>query len=262
MKKAYKILIALGICLVVAVIVFLLSLDSIVKAGIEKVGSIALGTDTTVKSAHIGLTSGSAEITNLVIANPSGFPEGNLLELGRVKAGLRVGSLMGDTIEVNEITVEKPVLRLAQSGTKTNLKVVLDNASGGGEATPKESKGESSAGKKFAIKRISITGGELEYRVGNGPPVKVPLPDIVMEDVSNDDGTPLMLADVFAKVLGAMGKSAVTNVKDLPGDLAGALKGVGATAVTGVKETVGGVEDAVKGIGGLFKKPEETKTSQ
>ena len=262
MKRAYKILIAVGICLAVAVVVFLLSLDSIVKAGIEKGGSIALGTETTVASAHIGLGDGSAEINNLVIANPSDFAEGNLLELGRVKVGLRVGSLMSDTVEVSEITVEKPVLRLVQSGMKTNLKVVLDNASGGSESTTKESAKDTGGGKKFAIAKISITGAELEYRIGNGPPVRVPLPDIVMEDVSNKDGSPLLLADVFAKVLGAMGKSAVSNVKDLPGDLAGALKGVGATAVTGVKNSVEGVGDAVKGIGSLFKKPEETKESQ
>ena len=81
----------------------------------------------------------------------------------------------------------------------------------------------------------------------------VALPDIKMEHVKNADGSPLMLADIFAQVLSSIGVSAFKNVKGLPSDVmqgfgntmgsAVNLLGQGAGTVTGL------LGDGIKGLG-------------
>jgi hypothetical protein len=272
MKRIWKILIAIGVFLVVALIVLLLSLNGLVKAGVEKGATAVLGADTTLDAAKIGITSGSAELDGLIIANPKDYEPGNLLELGRIQIGLRVGSLLSDTVVVDRIVLESPVLKLKQKGLDSNLKTILRNAGGTGATAPapeaKPAK-PASQGKKFKIGLIKITGAKLEYAMGSAPAVTMPLPDIELKDISNADGTPVLLKDVLAQIFTAMAKSAATSLKGLvPSDVTGALDGAAKFGVEGVAkavegagavvkgagEAVKGVGEAVKGIGSLLEK--------
>jgi|GEM_PF-2135495 len=259
MRRVWTILIIVAVCLVVAAVVLVLSLDGIARTAIESQAGAALGTRVAVTNVHIGVVNGSAEIKGLEIANPAGYPAANLLELGRAKVALRIGSLLGDTVQVKEITLEAPVLHLAQQGLKTNLQAVLDNAAGaGGES---EKKPAAKAGKKFKIDRISISGAKFEYKIGSVPSVLVPLPDVELKNITNADGSPVMIKDVIVQVLAAMAKSAAGAAADLPGDVKGALEGAGKIGAEGVKKAVEGVGGVVKGIGSVFKK-EDAKGSK
>ena len=271
-KRIWKILIAVGVCLVVVAIVFLLSLDSLVKAGVEKGATTVLGADTTLQTAKIGITSGSAELNGLVIANPKDYEPGNFLELGRIDVGLSIGSLLSDTVVVDRIVLESPVLKLKQKGLDSNLRTILRNTGGAGAAAPAaEAKPAQPAakGKKFKIGLIKITGAKLEYAIGSVPAPPMPLPDIELKDISNADGTPVLFKDVLVQIFSAMAKSAATSLKGiLPADVTGALdgaaklglEGVGkavegaGSVVKGAGEAVKGVGDAVKGIGSLLEK--------
>lgn len=255
MKRVWKIVITLAICLVVAAIVLMLSLDSLVLTAMEKVGTAVLGAETTVKSVSISIVGGSAEIKGLTIANPEGYGDGNLLELGRIKVALKPASLLGSTVVVSEITVEAPVVKLKQQGLETNLGVVMKNASGEGEAKPAEKKEKAPAkGKQFKVAVITVKDAQVEYALGGAPAAKIPLPDIQMRDISNADGSPLMLKDIVVQVMAEMTKNVGNAIGgEIKEGLTSATK-AGAEAAKKAVEGVGGAaKKAAEGVGSLFK---------
>jgi hypothetical protein len=131
------------------------------------------------------------------------------------------------------------------------------------DASSDEQEASSGGGKQFRIGLIRITNARFEYSVGGAPAVKVPLPDIEIKDLSNEDGSPLMLADVISQVLSSMAASAAGSAAvDMPDAIGGSLKSIGAGGKAAVEETLGAASDAVKGVGGLLsgltgKKDEE-----
>jgi len=239
--------------LAVALIVFMLSLNGLVRAAMEKVGTAVLGAQVTVKSVGVSMARGSADIRELVIANPQGYGDGNLLELGGIKVALKAGSLLSDTVEVSEVIVDAPTLKLRQQGLDSNLQAVLKNAGGEEEKRPGEKKA-AGKGKKFKVGLIRVTRGQLEYALGAAPAVRVPLPDIELKDISNADGSPVMLKDIFVQVLSQMAKSAAGALKGIvPEDVTKALDGAADAGAKAVKKTVEGAKDAIKGVGPLIK---------
>jgi len=256
MKTRWKVLIGIAVALVVIVVAVILSLDSIVKVGIEKGGTAALGANTTVKSAGISVLGGSAEIKGLAVANPEGFGSGDFLDLGRAAIIMRVRSLLSSTVEVESIILEQPVLKLKQEGLKSNLSVILANAKGKPAEGAKPAPGAKAkpSGRSFKIGLIKITGAKFEYSLGGMPAAPLPLPDIELKDLSNADGTPLLLGDVFRQIIEAMAKSAVqVGGKILPDAIKGPMSDVLKGGAQVIKGGVEGAEGAVKGIGGLIK---------
>ena len=275
MRKVWKILIGVVVCLVVLVAVLLLSIDSIVKTALEKGASAILQAETTVKAVDVGMASGSAKIEGLKIANPKDYLPGDFFELGKIDVGLKVSSLLSDTVQVDRIVIEAPVIRLKQRGFESNLQAILRAASGEGaapaEGAPaKEAPKAEAKGKKFKIGVIEITDAQIEYRIGEAPAVRAPLPYIKLTELSNADGSPMMLKDVIFQIFSAMAKSAGSALKGLPGDVKGALGSAAGVGEVGVKKAVEGTTQAVKGAGeavkgagdalkGLFKKDEKTE---
>ncbi len=265
MKRIWKILIVVGAVLVVALIVVLLSLDRLAKAGLEKGGTMVLGTPTTARGLDLALLGGGLTLEGFAVRNPEGYGEGDLIKLETADVALRIGSLLTDTVEVKQIILKGPVLRIVSKGLNTNLSVVLDHAKqfgGGGEEPAEEEEGP---GKKFRVGLVRITGAQFEYAAAGAPAVKVPLPDIELKNLSDEQGHPVLLADLFSQILRAMAKSAV-ELKDirLPSEVTDSLKGVAAGGKKAVEDAVKAGEglvksgeEAVKGIGGEKESQEE-----
>jgi len=252
MKRRWKILIAIGAVLVVAVIAVLLSLNAIAKTAIEKGGTMVLGTKTSVGGVSLSIFGGSAEVKGLVIANPEGYGDGNVLELGRAYVKLKPASLLSDAVEVDEITIEAPVLKLRQQGLKSNLGALLDNLDKGAPDQKKES--ASSSSKKFKVGKMKLTDAKLEYSLMGAPSARMPLPDIKIDQVSTADNPVMTLGSIIKQVVVSMAQAAArTGGKIVPDDVNNALGNIFSGAKTGVEKTVKGLDGTVKGIGGLFK---------
>ena len=83
------------VAVIVGVGVFLYnSIDSIVKAGIEKYGSEITGTRVSVGSVDISLKSGRGTIRNVVVHNPKGFSSAHVFSLGEITVDLDVTALV------------------------------------------------------------------------------------------------------------------------------------------------------------------------
>ena len=73
MKKLIKLVAVLLILLVLATVAVALYIDTIAKTAIERGATYALGVETTLGSADVGLLSGTFSMGDLTVANPAGF---------------------------------------------------------------------------------------------------------------------------------------------------------------------------------------------
>lgn len=127
MKKKY---IFLGILAIVCVGAYYLtpSLETIVKQVVHKYGSQITGTEVNLQGFNLSLTNGEGSIKGLTVANPTNYKSPNLLDLGGVSVKVDLKSLASDTIVINEIKVDKPVLTYEMlSLTQNNIKQLQDN---------------------------------------------------------------------------------------------------------------------------------------
>ncbi len=253
--------------LVAGAVAAALALNSLAKAALEKGATAALGSKTTVGRLDLRLFGGSLQLEGLDVSNPKGFPEASLFRLASAQVVLDIPSLLSNTVEVREIVLNGPVLDLYQKGLDTNLAVVLKNARAkgpsGGHKPEQPTAGTAAAkpGKGFKIGLIKITNARLEYRLPGASSVKLDLPDIELKNLSDKNGQPLLLADVFSQIL----KSMAAAAGRLPGNLAppaikDALSPVVSGTGKGVEKSLKIAGEAlketgksIKGVGNLFK---------
>src|ERR1043165_5708931 len=132
MKKIKKILLvaiiavlALGIA---GVIIVGLSLDKIVKKGIETVAPMLTQTPVTVDHVNLSILSGAAGIHGLIVGNPQGYKSTNAISLGKAAVSISPGSLLSDKIVVRSVEVIAPEVTLEGNPFgENNLQKILDS---------------------------------------------------------------------------------------------------------------------------------------
>ena len=112
----------------VCVVLFLLALGGIflfiepaVVAVVEKGGTHALGVDTRLASANIGIFSGEFGLTGLSIDNPPGFEAEHFLDLAETAVDVEMGSLTSDKIVIPRILVSGVTLVLERNANEIGL---------------------------------------------------------------------------------------------------------------------------------------------
>jgi hypothetical protein len=270
--KPVKILIGLAALLVVlvlgGVLVGFTMIDSLVRKGVEKGGTYALGVPTELASADVGVFGGTVALAGLRIANPEGFKGDAFLTLGDGGLAVSLGTLRQDVVEVPSLSLTNIDLHLERAGEQANYQVILDNLKrfeSGDAPTPKEGEG----GKRFIIRKVEIRdvaahiqliplGGELST-------IEVVVPEVILTDVGADN--PLKLGELMNVVTQALLSTIAANANGaLPEDLAreltdrlgqlDALKaqgiGVAADFGEGLEKVVGDLKDLqgqIEGIG-------------
>ncbi|MFH1626093.1 MAG: hypothetical protein ABID54_13200, partial [Pseudomonadota bacterium] len=119
-----------GVLLLLVVIglyFFFTSLDSIVKAAIERIGSSATQAQVRVKAVNIELTSGRVTLRGLTVGNPSGFKTQRALSLGEISLQVDVGSVTKNTIVIKEIVVTAPEVTYEIGSQGSNIEALRRN---------------------------------------------------------------------------------------------------------------------------------------
>src|SRR5580700_3015394 len=99
MKKIIvRLLIALLVLIVLAVLAVGLFLDDAVKRGVETVGPRLAKVDIQLKSVKLSLLSGSGKIKGLEVGNPEGYKTASAIKIDTVALALNPGSLFSDKI--------------------------------------------------------------------------------------------------------------------------------------------------------------------
>ncbi len=253
MKKKYIFLGALVI-IIGAAYYLTPSLESIVKTLVNKYGSEITGTEVKLEGFNLSLTNGEGSISGLTVANPKNYKSPYIISLGGVSVKVDLKSLTTDTIIINEIKVDKPVITYEMlSLTQNNIKQLLDNINKNTASAEKSeadaAKAETNdkaAGKKVVIKLVSINEGELQAVTplqSEKSSLDVKLPSIQLKDIGADKKEGESIAGSISKILSKiLNTASQTVVKSGLGD----LKNVAQESMDSV---VGGVKDKVKNLG-------------
>ena len=260
-----KILIGLGVLVViVAVGVFVLlgSLNDIVKAAVEKIGSDLTQTKVTLSDVNIEETSGKGTLRGFRVTNPDGFSDDDAFKFDEVSVTIDATSILSDPVIIKEIVVIGPEIIYEFGDSGTNLDRLNKNVQSKVGPGSSSSGGSSSEGRKFIIENLFLRNGKVAVQAPLlDEKISVPLPTIHLTDIGKEGrgATPGDIADQTMEAILAGASKAVSNAKiDIgaltksAGDAAKgaqeALEKAGSDAAEGASDAVESAGDAVKGI--------------
>ncbi len=254
MKKILRLVLVLVILLIAAAGVGFLYIDSIAKHGIEKGGTYALGVQTTLDSADVGVFDGTFAMSGLKVANPAGFKSDAFMSLGEGGVSVSFGSLRQEVVELPTLTLSTLTVNLENKDGKANYQTIMDNLKRFESTEPAEE------GKRFVIREVLIRDVTINVEVlplgGALSTVTVPIKEISMKNVgeSGVGKSGLTLGELAGLIVKTVFAAAIQNGKNLiPGDVLNGL-GEGLKGLEGlgnVAVSVGG--EAMKQVDSLFK---------
>lgn len=255
MKKLIRIGIFGVIVLVIIGVIVAMSLESIIKKGVETVGPKITKVDIKLDGVSLSALTGSGAIKGLVVGNPEGYKAATAIKVGSASLQVVPKSLLSNKIVVHSINVQAPEITLEGGLKDNNLTKILANVQefagtsdkAGGKGTE-----DKSASKKLQVDEFVVSGAKVTVALSmlGGKPLSVTLPDITLKDLgTGTDGiTPgELMSKVFSEVVDKTLTTVASSVGKLGKEAVGAAGDVGKGAVDGVKS-------ATKGIGDLFKK--------
>ncbi len=268
MKTVRKILrivllaiVALIVCIVVLIHFFG---NSLLKTGIETAASKTLSVPVNIDDMDFSILGAKVGFQGLIIDNPPGYKHEKLLEVGNARIAVSTGSLLKDTVNIKEITLDNVNVVLEQRGvTSNNLQDII-------KAIPKSEEPEDEtkkAGKKLHIDKLELTNIVVQAKLlpvpGKADTVTLKLDPIVMTDLGSDDK--LDVAKLTGKILLAITTGVAKqgagllpeSVTDALGTTLGITADLGKAAVEGGAKILEGGADAgkgiIEGVQGLFK---------
>ncbi len=259
-----KIVLCILILLVVLVALCLVFIDPIAKNALEKGAPLVLGTNASVERIHIEPFNGRVEITNLIIDNPSeSYSSDYAIKLGDVVADIKVGSVFGDKIHIEDLTLKEVDVVYETTVINSNLQDILDNVKKLASKEEEEEKEEKEEGKEKKEKTLQVDKIEME-NVGvtvqakgaaAGLPIHVSIDPMGPLGEDEEGITPVGLT---LRILGAIVTTAiksaggsVTEAASVIGDAtADAAAGAAAAAVDAASGAVDAATGAIKGLFG------------
>ena len=184
------------------------SLNDIVKATVEKVGSDVTGTEVTLDKVEISLTAGQGSLFGFRMTNPEGFQSEQAFRFDEVTIKLDVTTVASDPVVIKEVVVLNPEITYEIVAEETNVEVIEENveAYAGDEDGDGGDEGE---GPNIVIENLYLRGGKVKVLASQftDEEMSVDLPDIHLTDIGRDDrgATPAAIAkEVMGSLLGSM----------------------------------------------------------
>ena len=266
MKKIIlRVVVALAVLLVVAIVAIGLFLDTGIKRAVETFGPKITQVSVKLDKVSLSLLSGTGGIQGLVVGNPEGYKTPQAISVGNASLALRPGSLLSDKIVIKSIKVDAPEITLEAGLNGSNLGQILANVEQATRGTntnapAAESKpasaSEAPGGKKLEVDEFIISNAKLNLSLTGlgGKSATLSLPTIQLanlgqgpEGITGAELTKLVLNAIYD----AARKAATDSGNDI-GKMAEQLKG---NLLKGVdKGTVEDVNKLGKSIGDLLKK--------
>ena len=206
--------------LLIGFLILTLTIDSIVKSGIESVGSEMTETSVTVDRVSISPFSGSGTISGFRVKNPEGYEREFALEVDDFTIEVDIKSLFSDEVIVRKIEITSPSIYVEQKMPENNLRTILRsiNAKSSGETTEKS----------LVIEHFLMTDGraDLYTQVGGERSASVEIAEIELSDLGRGGGRQAV-EDVIQEIaqrvversLRAAAQSGVEQIQDAIRDL-------------------------------------------
>lgn len=223
MKRILYVLLGIAVVAGIATLAAGLYADRIARVAIERGGTYALGVETTLDSARLGLMSGRFGLSGLTVANPEGFGAPSFLTLKRGEAA--VGSLRDDPIVIERIELEGVGVTLERGRGGTNYAVILRNLErlSGGPPDPQAETAESTG---VVVRELVIRDVGASVRLLPGADLTrldVEIPEIRLTDLGARTPGGMELAELTGVVTRAILTAVARRSGALPGDMAGEL---------------------------------------
>lgn len=220
MKKGLKIvlfvLIGVVVLLVLVVGIIAANLNSIVKVGVEKGGTMVLKVDTTLDKASISLLAGSLGLDGLRLGSPQGFSAEHMFSLGHASTDVDIASLKTDNIRIEEVVVDGAEITLEFSKFKSNYGTLLEQLESDTKEEEKAEEPKDAASEKtFQVDRIVFKNSKIH--IAGIPAVKkatVPLLSVEIKGLGAE-GKGITARQMVYKIMSALLKSTVVAVKDV-----------------------------------------------
>ncbi len=250
-----KILIGVGVLVVIVAVglFFLLgSLDSIVKAAVEKIGSDLTQTKVTLNDVKIEKTSGKGVLRGFRVTNPTGFSDDDAFRFDEVSVTIDATTILSDPVIIKEIVILGPqvVYEFGESGSNLDrLNENVQSKTGSGSSGG----GSSSEGPKFIIENLYLRDGKVAVQAPLlEDKISLALPTIHLTDIGKEGrgATPGDIADQTMEAILAGASRAVSSANIDVGALTQSA-GEAAKEAQKVLEKAGG--DAGEKVKGILK---------
>lgn len=267
--------ILLGVLIVIAVVLcgLLIFLDSVVKTGIQTVGSAVTKCDVKVEHVSISILRGKVELGELVVGNPSGYKTDSAFKLGKIHVSMNPLSLFtGKRTYIKDIIIDGPEITYEwnplelTSNIGTIQKNVQSMLPAKDEKAEEEKKKEKKEGRPVEISHVTVSGGTIRISAtfAGGMAVPIPLPTITLNDIGKEkeitppEATATVLDEVCTSVV-TQAKSTTQSVGDSAEQLSKSAKALGNSAVEMGKSLWKSIKDKTAEIkeGKAEGKPEE-----
>jgi hypothetical protein len=201
--KFLLLIVGLGI---VAIIVVSMSLNGLVKSGVETMGPKMMGVPVTLGEVDISLLSGGTEmrasLNELIIKNPEEYETDYAFSLPSIRIRVNRNSVLTDTIIVEEILIDGPAITFEgsllgsnlgdiQGNLTRNTRPVSNHEGKEEEKNDKHEEGdEPEPEKKVHIKKVTIKNATINLSLFSGKidPIQLTLPDFELHDIGKESG--------------------------------------------------------------------------
>jgi hypothetical protein len=235
--------------------------EYLLKAGIESAGTKALGVVVEVGDVQLSIRKGIIGITNLVVKNPPGYTNKELLILGQGVISADVRTLLSDVVHIRELKLDDVNLTIEQKMLSNNLQDVIGSLKSG------KGEGREPSGRKLRIDTLEISGVRIKVKLlpvpGGADTVTLNLAPIRMKNLGSDNrldtgmlAGKIMLAvaeGVAEQGVGVLPAQMVNTMKSTLGKTIGASKAAAEKGkeILDVGKDLG--SEAIKGLKSLLK---------
>lgn len=203
----------------------------LVRVAVERGGTRALGVETRLESAKLGLFAGTLDLAGLRVANPPGFRREHFLTLERGEVEVALGSLASERIEAPRLLLEGVELDLERRDDASNYGTILESLERFQGEGDEPSAGEEEEARSLVVREVVVRGVSAHVSLSA-------LGASVSETVSVPE---IRLTDVGEKTVPELVAELVTALLDVS---AGSLEGVvPADLLRDLEARVGGLED-------------------
>jgi len=202
LKWALRIVLIVVLLAVIAAGVLMVYLDrlaaTVLTEGIEAVGEAPCQ----VERVHVSLWEGLAVIDGLSILNPGGYPDGKMLDASRVNVRMRVGSLWDQPLDIHQLELVEPMIRVEPGEGGSNIGVFVANVQ---HNLGLEDQIRMRVDKLLVRDATICFGGGI----GNGDLMRIPLAGLELSNIHGPEGKGLTAGELSAAILMELVRNAV-----------------------------------------------------
>ena len=220
MKVFVRFLILVAVLGIIGIIIVGMSLNALVKTGVETLGPKVLGVPVTLKEVDVSLLSGGKDmrvsLNELIIENPAGYKTDYAFSLSNIRVLVDRNSVLTNTVVIDEIMLDRPVITFEGSLRCGNLGNIQDNLKRSTSSEPYY-KFE----KYVHIKKVIMRNAKINLSLfKEGILVKnLTVPNFQLRDIGKASGGtrfPKAFAAIFDSIYEAVIKAVMKPSKRIP----------------------------------------------